>query len=310
MKNPPAFDQILIDNYETLEKVVTERKWLPAPITVATEAAKQLERTQRSIDSLSADKSDKYGFVTTAMEAEIKRLLKKKKHRIGFAEYGAGHYGAVYPTQMPGIVCKITTDKSEAQFVANAISIGNWPEGIVKYYAIFQFKDKKYKRRPVYILWRDEVDPPQLTHAKDDQDRKMITMVHNVKDIAAWMRGMLLKGKREIPEDYPDYMQFDINDFARPSRALMWTCDFRRVSRPYKLAAGMEALRWGMRDQMDWSYAFNPGGAMWFYLENGMLLADVHSNNIMMGKDGWVISDPGHMIELDNRYSNVHVPQI
>lgn len=312
MRNPPAFDKILIDQYELLEKVVTDKKWLPVPVVIASEAAKSIERQQQRISRLSDFNTSKEMQEAVRQDAEdqIKKLLKKRQTRQGFTEYGTGHYGAVYPTQMPGIVCKVTTDRTEAQFVINAISLNKWPDGIVKYYAIFQIKSRKMYNRPVYVLWRDEVSPPQLTHADDPQDRKMIQIVHNVKDIAAWMRNMLLRGKREIPEDYPDYMRFDFNDFERGMGALRWFNSFLRAPRAWKLAAGMEALRWGMRDQLDWSYAFTPGGAMWFYLEHGMLLADIHSNNIMRGKDGWVISDPGHMIELDDRFKGIHVPEI
>lgn len=316
MRNPPAFDKILIEQYDVLKGVVPP-KWLPEPIYVASEAAKKAEQAQKRLDAaIEYDASfDQNGAYLKVVREEVEKLIgqlqKKPKQRKSFKEYGTGHYGAVYPTQMPGIVCKITTDKSEAQFVANAISIGKWPEGIVKYYAIFQFKQRTHKRRPVYILWRDEAHPPQLADSSEHDETHFIKLVHNTKDIAHWVRMMLLRGKREIPEDYPDYMQFDINRFTHARGAEQWINSFSRFTPvKYKLAAGMEALRWAMRDQLDWSYSFNPGGAMWFYLEHGMLLADVHANNIMRGEDGWVISDPGHMIELDNRYNNVKIPEI
>jgi hypothetical protein len=39
----------------------------------------------------------------------------------------------------------------------------------------------------------------------------------------------------------------------------------------------------------------------------------VHANNVMQeigGDQDWVISDPGHMVELDNRFVGIYVPEI
>ena len=315
MKNPPAFDNILIEQYETLERVV-EPKWLPTPIVVGTAAHKEIQRQHerirraqefsRSSGVLQAV-PDVYNITKSDAEKIIARLSGKKKKRQGFKEYGSGHYGTIYPTQTEGVVCKITTDASEAKFIANAISLKKWPDGITKYYAVFRFKDKRYKKRPVFILWRDEVHPPQLGMSDEST---LITLTHNVKDIAHQARRVLIRGNKNIPEEYPENMQIDVDAFNKATGALRWINSFPRAPRAYRLAAYMDALRMGCRDIMSWSYAFKPGEAMWFYIEHGMLLADVHANNIMKGPEGWIISDPGHMVELDNRYSNVQVPEI
>jgi len=58
------------------------------------------------------------------------------------------------------------------------------------------------------------------------------------------------------------------------------------------------------------------GGALRFYLSRGMLLADVHRNNIgevvPKGYSDWelVITDPGHMVPLDRKWLDVKVPQL
>jgi hypothetical protein len=52
------------------------------------------------------------------------------------------------------------------------------------------------------------------------------------------------------------------------------------------------------------------GSALRYYLEQGLLLADVHANNV--GKvertSGWVITDPGHAVPLEQRWAVVNVP--
>jgi hypothetical protein len=58
--------------------------------------------------------------------------------------------------------------------------------------------------------------------------------------------------------------------------------------------------------------------ALKYYIERGILLADVHSMNLgepMPGERKWkrkglIITDPGHMVPLDRRWLEVRVPQL
>jgi hypothetical protein len=47
------------------------------------------------------------------------------------------------------------------------------------------------------------------------------------------------------------------------------------------------------------------GEALAHYLENGILLADVHSNNLGLDSEGEVlITDPGHAVEFHPRWAD------
>jgi hypothetical protein len=59
-------------------------------------------------------------------------------------------------------------------------------------------------------------------------------------------------------------------------------------------------------------------GAFQFFIDEGILLADVHAMNLgepMPGERGWkktklIITDPGHMVPLSERWLEVRVPQL
>ena len=52
------------------------------------------------------------------------------------------------------------------------------------------------------------------------------------------------------------------------------------------------------------------GDALRYYLKEGILLADVHTGNVgtVERTPGWVITDPGHAVGLEDRWSSVSVP--
>jgi hypothetical protein len=332
MRNPPAFDKFLFKYQEQLVKVVPP-EWLPEPIFVATEAAKEIERQRARLATTEEwvakgnDDAELSRLVAGDVQAVITRLSKQKQTRKGFKEYGAGHYGVVYPTQKPGIVCKITTDASEAQTVANVMSWDQQTYGMVKYYAVFQFAGSSLKRRPVYILWRDEVQPVSLNNFSNQErgwEDQMLGLLHTTKNIAhqarLWIQAaMKREWKRSASfkqvwadiawarDNAPDELLFNIERGS----PFTWMRNMARLPFRSRMAHVLYALRLGWRDLMSWSYGFHPGHALYHCLENDMLLADVHANNVMKAMDGsWDVSDPGHMVELSNRYSHVKIPTL
>lgn len=74
-------------------------------------------------------------------------------------ELGCGSYGCVYATDAPDVVCKVTTDVSEAAFIGivkNFEKAGEvLPPGLVRYFEILALKGKRGKR-DAFILWREE----------------------------------------------------------------------------------------------------------------------------------------------------------
>jgi predicted GIY-YIG superfamily endonuclease len=77
-----------------------------------------------------------------------------------------------------------------------------------------------------------------------------------------------------------------------------------------------------LAEEMAHTYASDAiGGAMDFYIDEGILLADVHANNVGVvtrppdeNYDDWhginVITDPGHMVPLDPKWLNVRIKKI
>lgn len=342
-RNPPAFDQILIDNYENLERAVDPR-WLPLPVLVASRAAqiiasRKQHLTQAEIHAAYLRKqgsereaADYLERTKRHSEEEIAKMLRKKQWRQGFTEYGSGHYGTIYPTQIKGIVCKITTDASEARFVANALSIGKFPGGIVQYYHVISLK-RRYKNRPVYALWREEVQPPTLAGAPEKPDTMIFTeILHSAKQVGAEIRQTVLRASTTgyklsqlYPRiakaadmadhgDQPEYLTPDFSVLEHQNATYKWLVDLN-LKKP-RLEAKLSALFYAFRtcaQNMHMSYAFLPGAALEFYQNHDMILADVHGSNVMKeidGDDDWLISDPGHMVELSNRYAHVKITEI
>ena len=67
------------------------------------------------------------------------------------------------------------------------------------------------------------------------------------------------------------------------------------------------------------NHASEVGAALGFYLNEGILLADVHRQNIGQvtradsdyGPQTYtVITDPGHAVPLDRKWANVQVPEL
>ncbi|NBT36499.1 MAG: hypothetical protein EBT03_13360, partial [Betaproteobacteria bacterium] len=80
--------------------------------------------------------------VPPEMMPSQERLL--KSGRMTFAkEYGCGVYGCVLPTGKKDVVFKMTTDATEASFVAAMMTMRGLPEGLVRYHAVVELPEKK-----------------------------------------------------------------------------------------------------------------------------------------------------------------------
>ena len=212
------------------------------------------------------------------------------------------------------------------------MSLGKFPPGIVKYYQVVSL-NKRYKNRPVYALWREEVQPPTLSAEKEDSNKvRFIGLLHASKAIGAQIRltiqrrttsgyklGEMYKRIAVAVEmsdhgDVPEYLQADFSHLERWETTVRWIngLNYKKPRLEAKLGALLYAFR-SCCENMHLSYGILPGSALDFYQEHGMILADVHANNVMKEIDGegdWLISDPGHMVELSNRYAHVQIPQI
>jgi hypothetical protein len=245
-------------------------------------------------------------------------------------EYGCGHYGCVLPTSRKGLVLKVTSDPLEAHFVASAMKMRAFPDGIVHYAAIYRLP-AEYRGRPVFVLWREEAyDVGRLVWLKNlpgEDPRAMQEFVWHlrvfqtcagiVKDIvtrAADQAATLASMKR-----YEDWARdkVELDDIGEGMGRQHWEGQragpFGTLKGAQRAAALVRACAI-VAELME----HEPGGpevgeALDFYLERGLLLADVHLNNVghvrrdTHERPFWAITDPGHAVPLSQARDAVTV---
>jgi hypothetical protein len=251
----------------------------------------------------------------------------KKKYR-GFKEYGSGHYGVVMPTNTPGIVCKVTTDASEAAFIAAYLSIKTnaRPNGIVRYHQLFALPETS-KGRPVFILWRDEAtavgvdDLRAWVRTRNDADylgRSLRIVERNL--------GNCLDAGREIRKRVVavEKRHGDPIAFAERAESLRdraFDLDYppsSRMGADLVMAWHMNTFKQCADDLMNEPMGIEIGRALGEMMDMGMLLADVHLNNIGLPTgpvleevgETPIVTDPGHAIPLNRHFEHVRVERL
>ncbi len=196
-----------------------------------------------------------------------------------------GSDGCVWTTRGRHLVLKLTRDPSEAEFARRARSIGEGPQGIVRYHAAARAGN-------VWALWRTEArDVGKLRLAPRD--------VAGLIAFRDWAGDALLLDKRggvgtefwqeveraqaRVPHDAHLRHSSDRygGDAARDRLALDVACCLRALdalSSSRELGDVVEALR--------------------FYLNRGILLADVHDGNLGRVQGRVVITEAGRWAAL------------
>jgi hypothetical protein len=175
-------------------------------------------------------------------------------------EYGCGAYGCVLPTQDPSIVLKITTDPTEAEFAGQIANTLVAPIA-VHYYTVVRLSER-YRKMPVYLLWRDGADkvgkmPARMADKVDDQ--------HRLGQVA-----------------------FD-QVFHKASKAVQRKALARWI-------ASWEAMADGTIAEL----VPLARGIVKVYREQKILFGDLHSGNFGVVDGAWKITDPGHIAVLDS----------
>jgi len=234
------------------------------------------------------------------------------------SELGCGHYGCVYRTGDPKVVFKVTTDISEAIFVANYLRLkdaGILSLGVVKYYAIFALPFK-HRKRDMFVLWREEVPHVNCQSVKTELSiRKWAKKSDDRVSIADDWQGsyeqrtfrdfenLLIKfkekahvakivadRKRQSCDDdtYWAWMADQLahgqrtNDLSDAQVALIEAGKFKY---PYKFALLVQQCWYISQELGSEYYGVNIGQALEKYLDAGLLLADVHCGNIGLSDD-------------------------
>lgn len=237
-------------------------------------------------------------------------------------EYGCGHYGCVMPTNRPGIVAKLTSDPTEAYFVAAALQIGEFPEGIVRYTRIFQLEGASHRKRPLFVLWREEAHDIGFlmgrtanyrfeTDLLDDYERRARREFENLlvsfKNNAAKVRMILERStsREKTLAQAKELEQWAYESFSRGTAS--------HLKGAHAVAMGLRVCEVTAEEMENTYLADLVGGAFTFYLEHGLLLADVHYMNV--GKvdrpdyqnGAIVITDPGHAVALDPKWDQIPI---
>jgi hypothetical protein len=198
-----------------------------------------------------------------------------------FYEFGTGSYGTVLPTRDPRVVLKISSDKSEIEFVLRAEHLGMWPSGLVKYYRMLQLSAAR--SRPIYAIWREE---------------------------AYAVGAALIDAEftaRRLKIGYQDFREGTelLQDFYKAGR-VMFAASARGQRPRTKRVTSIDPQFFRLAQELSRVPGFSDiGKTLLFYLQHGIVLADVHTNNVGLvnrrGKAVLVITDPGHAVFLQDQ---------
>jgi len=296
----------------------------------------QLEENPPWVDSILNRNFDAIVARVGIERMPVPEALKPGKKRKIFKEYGVGHYGAVYPTATPGIVFKVSSDPTEAMFIAADMSLSEDDRlaGIVRYYGVWE-TEEKHRRRPVYIILREEAEnvggllPMTLLF---NRDQEMRTKASSVIRHLAWFKEWANIARTKI--NAAASVEKMVTEVERLSDWAEDQVDYGEITdvigRGYGSGGmpswlrGAQAAAYAIRaaqivaeDMVNEDVGYLVGEALGFYLEQGLLLADVHGNNVGQVRREdysnpiWVITDPGHAFPIKTKWlGTIEVPRL
>lgn len=180
-------------------------------------------------------------------------------------EYGCGAHGCVLPTLSDDVVLKVTDDESEAQFAINLAPTLVAPI-VVEYFTVVALSAKR-KGQPLYLLWRESA-----------------TNVGEVDEVVGMDAEIAINRQHKLAQQvYVAFQQHRLD--AAAELAEQWAqaaLEMARFDAIKPLALGMVQI---------WE-------------EQSIFFGDLHGGNLGMvqrdGADLWVITDPGHVVVLDD----------
>lgn len=270
-----------------------------------------------------------------------------------FDEYGEGHYGVVFPTHHPCMVFKLTTDVHEAFFALVQNDGHRDIEGVIKYHCCVFLgygthtdpKTGHQSTRPVFAVVRDDVDDVGFI-AREDEATFLRLGRRSFPDWLSRFKEHAHQAMMSLAEARTDYGD-DLDRLY--GRIRHWIANFERApgleyGDTSALDQAVAAVTYG--DEFEWSgkdveprvwhaiaadyvvasmladentsdrtSAYYPvAAALRDFAQLGVLLADVHGNNIGRVKLGCagqgsssgpaklIISDPGHAVDVDGGF--------
>jgi hypothetical protein len=248
-------------------------------------------------------------------------------------ELGCGSFGCVYAIDKKNVVCKITRDPTEIQFVTTSLKLGESPSGIVEYHRIIQLP-YMYRKKPVYAIWREEAHNVGNLSRYDHRSWLVVaafkswgSFAKEIIDKSTMKDKLTMLARRVVYYRDSEFFADPITDwyisvgFDPENKRKFYFGDyfeFVRVFRSeFKSIKGIDAAAVAIvfcekiAEHMWQTPEVNLiGETLMFYLKHGILLADVHQENIGQvireenyNEPVWVITDPGHMVYLGQKYT-------
>lgn len=252
------------------------------------------------------------------------------RKKLKFTELGCGHYGCVLAVPRPGYVFKVSSDPTEAAFIAAAAQLP-FTEGIVKYLSVFETRHR-YRDRPVYVIVREGADNVgQLARGAIDMaqrrlEERVLRRMLKFKAWAAIVRDTILRARSpdqmmvdasrldEWASDAVDYEVATSIGGGTMGTAFMYASTHFRGA--HRVAYAVQACLYVAQEMANEYVGYLVGQALEHYIEHGILLADVHGGNIGQveredySRPIWVITDPGHMVPLDPKWTKIEIPEL
>ncbi len=255
------------------------------------------------------------------------------RRRYSVEEYGCGYFGCVSPTDTPNLVVKITTDESEAWFAHVAMQLAQqdgWPVGMIAYHKVLKLDGRKHRNRPVYLLWRDEAWDVgylkgELTWGAAPRD-PTATLAANLGQWDNWstlLQARILKSSDPLAlvteaQQYDERAwQYISEHFDTRGDAIALRANASLTSRQpaWDVARAVRACG-VISEWMDNTYGSQEiGSALSYYLEQGLIPADLHLGNIGKAFHPEVqelvptIVDPGVTLPVQPHWYDVTIPE-
>ena len=252
-------------------------------------------------------------------EAWMPQMDDSARKAFSVAEYGCGYYGCVLPTKTEGMVLKVTSDASEAMFAQGAINLKEWPAGMVRYHKVLALAKETYKRRNVFLLWRDEAHDIGYPQHSGGLYAALRTNLNSFKAIAQTARTVVTRSSNavklleEADRRYGDWAAEIVSNYV------IERGDYITADAKYHQYKGAQLVALCHRMCIYFSELMQStagqveiGEALGFYAHQNILLADVHAGNVGRHEEPSgdfmpVITDPGQAVPMNTSWLTVSI---
>jgi hypothetical protein len=190
----------------------------------------------------------------------------------------------------------------------------------VEYKAIYS-TGLQHKGRPLFVLWRTEAfsvgewqysrtHPNETNKAYARQiDREASTALDGFLKWAKIVRAYMhpkLRATVTSAEERGALLRAAWSAYERAEPAQdMSNWQLQSLKGMPKVGVALRTCLYVAQEMSSNPSLYRVGEALAHYLENGILLADVHANNLGLDSEGEVlITDPGHAVEFHTRWAD------